>query len=83
MMQPVTLVGVVVFLGALVLRYRTRPANARRSTRQQKFKTAKVLLSALLALMAIGYALQRFGQNLDGTAPEPTLVERIVEALAK
>jgi hypothetical protein len=83
MMQPVTFVGALVCMGALVLRYRSQRSSGRRSTRRQQFKTAKVLVSALLVLLAINYALRRFEYNLDGAAPAPSLMERLVVFLSK
>ena len=82
-MQPITIVGVVLCFGMLFLRYRMRALSAKRSSTRQRFKTGKLLLSALLVLMAIGFALRRLDRNLDGDNPEPSLMERIVTYLQR
>lgn len=81
-MQPITIGGAIVCLGALFLKFRTQQA-ARRGPRRQVWKTAKLLISALLVLMAVGFALRRLNANLDGTAPEPSLMEHLVDYFAK
>jgi hypothetical protein len=79
--QPITLITAGISLGVLYLRYKSQPANARRSTIRQKFKLGKLLISALVALMAIVFAMQRLGHNIDGDNPEPSMMERIVQFL--
>jgi len=80
-MQPITLASIILCFGVLFLRYKNRQASARRSTTRQKFKMGKLLISGLLALMAVGFALQRLNHGIDGDNPEPSTLERIVEFL--
>ena len=80
-MQPITIAGVVLCLGVFFLRYKNQPASARRSTGKRKLKMGKLLLSGLLALMAVGFALQRLSHSIDGDNPEPSVMERIVQFL--
>jgi hypothetical protein len=82
-MQPITIAGVILIFGMLFLKYKTRPVTAKPSSTRQRFKTGKLLLSALLVLMAIGFALRRLDRNLDGDNPEPSLMERIVVFLQR
>ena len=82
MMQPITLAGMLLCFGVLFLKFRNQRA-AKRGNPRRGFRTAKILLSALLALMAIGFALGRVNASIDGTAPEPSFMERVVEAFAK
>jgi hypothetical protein len=81
-MQPITLLGVLLCFGVLYLRYRSQPRNTPRRTGRQKIKTAKLLAGALLAWMAIGFALQRLNANLDGADPKASLMERVVQFLS-
>lgn len=79
MIQPITLITAGIALGVLYLRYKSQTANARRSTARQKFRLGKLLISALAALMAVGFAIQRLGHNIDGDNPEPSMMERVVQ----
>jgi hypothetical protein len=46
-------------------------------------KSARLLISAALALAAVGYILQRQAHNIDATgAYQPSLLERIVMTLS-
>jgi peptidoglycan biosynthesis protein MviN/MurJ (putative lipid II flippase) len=84
MIQPVTLLGACLCLGVLWLRYRSQPKDRPRRSREQILKTAKVVLAAVVAWMALSYSLQHMIFNLDGAAaPEPSLMERIVLYLSK
>ncbi len=83
MIQAITLLTAGIFFVVLYLRFRSRPKDGPRRTRQQQFKTAKVLAAALLAWMAIHYGLQHTIAKMDGTDEEPTLVERVVTYLSK
>lgn len=79
MIQPITLLGAGLCIGVLALKYRSQPKNAQPSTPKQRLKTAKVLLAALAALMAITYSMRSLGEKLDGTvAHEPSFIERVV-----
>jgi len=79
--QPITLITAGISLGVLYLRYKSQPANTRRSTTKHKLKLGKLLLSALVALMAIVFVMQRLGHNIDGDNPEPSMMERVVPFL--
>jgi len=81
--QPITLLGAGVCLWVLYQRYRSTSGSQRKSSRQQNIKLAKVLIGALLALMAIVYSMQGLGDKLDGKTHEPTLMERAVTFLNK
>jgi peptidoglycan biosynthesis protein MviN/MurJ (putative lipid II flippase) len=84
MIQPITLLGAGLCFAVLFLRYRSRPKDAPGRSTKQKLKTAKVLLAAGVAWMALYYTLQHTIGNLDGAAtPEPSLMERIVSYLSK
>jgi len=84
MIQPITLLGAGLCFGVLYLRYRSQPKDSPRRTTKQKIKTAKILLSAVVAWMTIHFALQHMIRNLDGAAPEePSFVERVVSYLSK
>jgi len=65
----------------LVMRMKALPPG-QRSSNQQRIKTARLLFKAALALAAVGYTLQRLSVNLDGKAPAPSLMERIVMAFS-
>jgi hypothetical protein len=82
-MQPITILGALLCFGVLYLRYRSQPKHGPRRTAKQKLKTAKILAGALLALMGIGYSLQRLDNNLDGTEHKSTLMERMVLLFSK
>jgi len=79
--QPITLITAGIALAVLYLRYKSQPANAQRTTTKQKLKLGKLLISALAALMAVGFAIQRLGHNIDGDNPEPSMMERVVQFL--
>jgi Na+/H+ antiporter NhaD/arsenite permease-like protein len=83
MMQPITLITVVIFFAVLYLRYRTRPKDAPRRSKRQQLKTVKLLLVALAVWMAVSYSLQHTIGKMDGTDQEPTLLERVVSFVSK
>ena len=84
MIQPITLLGAGLCLSVLFLRYRSRPKDGPRRSTNQKIKTAKILLAAVVAWMGIYYTLQHMIGNLDSAvAQEPSLTERIVTYLSK
>jgi hypothetical protein len=83
MFQPITLITAGICFVVLFLRYRSRPKDAPRRSRQQKLKMAKVLVAALLAWITIRYSLQHTIAKIDGTDTEPTTVERIISFLSK
>jgi hypothetical protein len=85
MMQPVTLIGAAVCIGALIFRYKMEEARkaatgapVRTRSRKQQRETAKLLFGALIALLAIHFALKRLNENLSGSDPDPSLMERVV-----
>lgn len=80
-MQPITIAGLILFFGMLFLKYKNRPSTVKPSSTRQRFRTGKLLLSTLLVLMAIGFALRRLNHNLDGDNPEPSFIERVVSYL--
>jgi len=78
MPSPITLLSAGLCLGVLALRYYSQPKK-QASTPKQRFKTAKILLLALAAWMAIGYTMRSMDEKIDGVAPhEPSLMQRIV-----
>ncbi len=81
MIQPITLLGAGLCLGVLFVRYRSQPKDRPRRTAQQKLKTAKIMLAALVAWMALSYSLQHMIGKLDGADREPSLMERVVSYL--
>jgi hypothetical protein len=83
MIQPITIVSAGICLWVLYLRARSRPQKQTKSSLQQRFKTAKVLIVALLGLMAIVYSMRGLGDKFDGQTHEPTLMERAVAFLTK
>jgi hypothetical protein len=83
MIQPITLVTAGIFFAVLYLRYRSQPKNGPRRSRQQKLKTAKVLLAAILAWMTINYSLRHTLGKMDGTDQDPSFIERVVAFLSK
>lgn len=83
MIQPITLLTAGIFFAILYLRFRGRPKDGPRRTRQQQFKTAKILFAALLAWMAIRYSLQHTLAKMDGTDQAPSFMERVVSIVSK
>jgi hypothetical protein len=83
MIQPITLLTAGLFFAVLYLRFKSRPKDGPRRSRQQKLKLAKVLFAALLAWMAIHYSLQHTIAKMDGADQEPSLLERAVSFLSK
>jgi hypothetical protein len=81
--QPITLLGAVLCFWVLYAKYRSTPNDQPKSTIRQKIKLAKMLVGALLALMAITYSMRGLGDSLDGKQHEPTLVERVVTYFAR
>jgi hypothetical protein len=82
-MQPITLIGMLVAFGVLFLKYKAQAARGPvpRSPTRRTFKTAKLLISALLTLLAIGFALRRQEASIDGQAPEPSFMEKLVDVV--
>lgn len=84
MINPLTLLGAGLCLGALYLRYKSQPPEAHRRSPKQISKTAKILLAAILAWMTAGYALQHLIGNIDGQHnQEPSTMERAVQLISK
>jgi hypothetical protein len=83
MIQPITLVTAGIFFVVLYLRYRSRPKDGPRRTKQQTLKSAKVLIAAILAWLAIHYSLQHTIAKMDGADQEPSTMERIVSFFTK
>jgi hypothetical protein len=79
MIQPVTLIGVGLCFLLLFLKYRSQPKDRPRSSPKQRIKTAKMLLAAFVAWMALSFTLQHMIVKIDGPdTHEPSLLERIV-----
>jgi len=83
MIQPITLVSGGICLWVLYMRVRNRPQKQTKSSLEQRIKTAKFLIAALLGLMAIVYSMRGLGDQLHGKMHEPTLMERAVAFLTK
>jgi hypothetical protein len=65
------------------LRVRFIPPDKQKRTPQQRLRFIRILLGALIALLAISYNLQRSVYSLDGKKDyQPSWVERVVMALA-
>ena len=84
MIQPITLLGAGLVLGALVLKYKSQPQSARKSSSKQIRKTAKILVAAVLAWMTLGYTLQHMIGSIDGQRnQEESFMERTVHFIEK
>ena len=81
--QPITLLGAVLCFWVLYVKYRSTPKDQQKSSLRQKIKLAKMLIGALLALMAITYSMRGLGDSLDGKQHEPTLAERVITYFAR
>ena len=81
-MQPVTIFGLAVCLAVLYSRARKAPVRTPGSTKR-RFKTAHLLVGALLAWLVISIQLQHLNRALSGEpqAP-PSLWERVVQTLS-
>ncbi len=87
-MQAITILGLALCLLVILLRSMAVAAKQQpqpRRTWGQKFKTAKLLIAALLAWLAISLHLRQLNHSIDHPkAPyEMTLWDRIVETLSK
>lgn len=78
MMSFSLLVGAAACFGLLYLKYNSVPPEKRdRLTPKQRLKTARLLIIALLALLAVGYRLESTSRALSGDKNhEPTWLER-------
>jgi hypothetical protein len=83
MPQPITLLTAGLLFVVLFTRYRSRPKDASRPNRKKHFKTAKLLIAAVVAWLAIHYSMQRTLARMDGADPEPSLIERVVSFVSK
>jgi hypothetical protein len=73
---------VILFFAVMVLRLKVLPPDKRRRTPRERLKYVRILLAATLALIAVGYQLQRTSHGLDAKGPyEPGIIERIVMRL--
>jgi hypothetical protein len=82
MIQPITLLGAGLCFLVLFLKYRSQPKDRPRRSPKQRLGTAKMLLAAVVAWMALSFTLQHMLAKLDGpVTPEPSLLERIVSFL--
>jgi hypothetical protein len=83
MINPITLLGAALCIGALVLKYRSQPAGAPKSSPKKIRATAKILLGAILAWMSVGFALRHLSASIDGQHEEESTVERVVHFVEK
>lgn len=83
MIHPITLLSAGICLWVLYLGARGAQKNQTKSTVAQRLKTVKILIVALLGLMAIRYSMLRAGDKLDRKTHDATLVERVVTFFAK
>jgi hypothetical protein len=81
-MQLITVVGLALFLVVLFLRARearTRPA----SSAKQRFKTAHVLVAALLVWLVISLNLKHLDRSLGGEPQGPQSTwEKVIRTLS-
>ena len=83
-MQPITLLGALLCLFVLYLRYQASKGTAKKRNPKQVLRTAKVLGAALLALLALTYSLRRTEHSLTSkSAYEPSFMERVVTYFSK
>jgi hypothetical protein len=81
-MQMITVLGAGLCLLVLFLKYKSRPRNLPPATPKQRLKSAKLLLGAILAWIALNFTLQHLIANIDGAGKqEPSMLERIVFAV--
>ena len=85
-MQLITILGMAACF--VVLYYKYQGEKAARTVPPKRnwkrtFKLAKVLWAALLALLAVGFSLQRTNHSLTSKDPyQPSFIERAVTALS-
>jgi len=81
-MQAITVIGLGFCLAVLYLRAqqaRRRPPSGTK----RRFKTAHLLLGALLAWLVISIQLQHLNRALGGEAPAPpSLWERVIQTIS-
>lgn len=77
------LLSALLWFVLIAIRMRFMPPDKLKRTPQQRLKLVKMLLGALLALLAIGYNLQRTSYSLEGKKDyQASWVERVVMALS-
>jgi hypothetical protein len=77
------LLSALLWFVLIAIRMRLMPPDKLKRTPQRRLKLIKVLLGALLALLAIGYNLQRTSYSLEGKKDyQASWVERVVMALS-
>lgn len=77
------LLSALLWFVLIAIRMRLMPPDKTKRTTQQRLKLIKVLLGALLALIAISYNLQRTNYSLEGKKDyQASWVERVVMALS-
>lgn len=81
-MQPITILGLAVCLWVVYQRAR-KSRNQPRGSAKQRFKTAHLLVAALVAWLVINFQLQHLNRAMSGEpqAPQSTW-ERIVQTLS-
>jgi hypothetical protein len=81
-MQAITMAGAAACLGVLYLRAR-KARMQRPSSNKRRFKTAHLLVGALLAWLVINLELQHLGRAIGGeTQAAPSTWERVVRTLS-
>ena len=84
MINPLTLLGAGLCIGVLVLKYKSQPQSARKSSPPRIRRTAKILLAAAIAWMSVGYALQHLSASIDGQRnQDESFMERTVHFIKK
>ena len=82
MLNPVTIAGAMLCVAMLWLKFRNR--GKKRQPARPRLRAAKVLISAFLALLAVGFALRQLSSSVDGDASDqPSIAQRIFAAIAK
>jgi hypothetical protein len=79
--QPVTILGLALCLGVLFLRAR-EARNKPASSLKQRFKTAHLLVAAILVWLVISFNLQHLDQSLSGEPQAQSTWEKIVRTIS-
>ena len=79
--QPITIFGVALCLIVLFLRAR-EARNKPASTWKQRFKTAHVLIAAILVWLIVSFNLQHLDQSLSGEPQPPSTWEKVVRTIS-
>ena len=80
-MQPITMLGLALCLGVLFLRAR-EARNKPGSSPKQRFKTAHLLVGALILWLVIGFNLKHLDQSISGEPQTQSTWEKIVRTIS-